>query len=249
LIFYDLETTGIDVMKDRIIEIYALKIEGGTESELHHFVNPGIPIPKQASDIHGYTDEFVKDKPLLKDVIADIDAFFSGQDLLGYNNRKFDNLLLNVEFNRFGLDFKLDERKILDVYEFWSKLEPRSLGGAYKRFCNEASENLHGAKEDVKVVSKVYDKMLEIFSLQEKTFEDLSTISSPDEKSLCFGKLLINDNGELVLNFGNKHPGKTIKQIQAADPAFLDWILNKSDMDSAVKYYIFNEVNRLKKPK
>lgn len=249
MIFYDLETTGVDVMQDRIIEIYALKIKGDEQTELHYILNPGIPIPPDASAVHGYTDEDVREKPLLGDVINEVEEFFAGEDLIGYNNRKFDNLLLNVEFTRHDKDLRLDERNTLDIYEMWTKLEPRNLGGAYKRFCNEASENLHGAKEDVKVVSKVYDKMLEIFSLQEKTFEDLSTISSPDEKSLCFGKLLTNDNGELVLNFGNKHPGKTIRQIQQIDPSFLDWILNKSDMDSAVKYYIFNEVNRLKKSK
>ena len=234
-------------MSDRIIEIYALKIEGTTKSELHHFINPGIPIPKEASNIHGYTDEFVKDKPLLKDVIAEIDSFFTGQDLIGYNNCKFDNLLLNVEFNRCGYDLKLHERKILDVYEMWTTFEPRNLGGAYKRFCNETSENLHGAKEDVKVVNKVYDKMIELFSLKEKTFDEVSTLASPNEKSLCFGKLLINDKGELVVNFGAKHPGKTIQEIQNSDSSYLDWIINKSDMDSAIKYYIFNEVKKIKK--
>ena len=182
MIFYDLETTGIDVMKDRTIEIFALKVEGETKSELHLFVNPGIPIPKEASNIHGYTDEFVKDKPPLREVIKEIDSFFAGQDLIGYNNRKFDNLLLNVEFNRCGYDFKLDERKIIDVYEMWTTLEPRNLGGAYKRFCNETSGNLHSAKEDVKVVNKVYDKMLEGFTLQGKSFEEISNLSSPDDK-------------------------------------------------------------------
>ena len=248
MIFCDLETTDIDVMKDRIIEIYALKIDGETKSELHHFVNPSIPIPKQATDIHGYTEVFVKDKPLLKDVITEIDKFFTEQDLVGYNNRKFDNLLLNVEFNRCGLDFKLDERKILDLYEMWGTFEPRNLGGAYKRFCNESSENLHGAKEDVIVTSKIYGKMIEVFTLKGKTFEEISTLSSPDENSLCFGKLLIDETGKLLFNFG-KYSGQTIENIITTDSQYIKWIIEESSMDSAIKYYILAEYNKLKKNK
>jgi len=247
MIYYDLETTGVDVLKDRIIEIYALKINGTEKTELHHFINPGIPIPKEASDIHGYTDEFVKDKPLLKDVIEDIANFFMNEPLLGYNNKKFDNLLLNVEFDRCGYDLKLESREVIDVFEMWAVLEPRSLGSALKRFCNETSENLHGAKEDVNVVSKVYDKMLEVFELKGKSVEEIAKTISPNEKSLCYGKLLLNDSGELIVNFGNKHPGKLVKQIQKEDPGFLDWIINKSDMDGSVKYYIYNELKKISK--
>lgn len=248
MIIYDLETTGVDVIKDRIIEIYALKIEGETKSELHHFVNPGIPIPKEASDVHGYTDEFVKDKPMLKEVIAEIDSFFAGQNLVGYNNRKFDNLLLNVEFLRCGYDLKLEERKIIDVFEMWSVLEPRNLGGAYNRFCNESSENLHNAKEDVEVVNKVYEKMLKVFSLEGKSFEEISNTSHPDENSLCFGKLLIDDDGKLTFNFG-KHSGKTIEEISTIDYDYLKWMVNESSTESSIKYYIITELKKLKQTK
>lgn len=246
MIFYDLETTGTDVMKDRIIEIYALKINGNEQTELHHILNPGIPIPPEVSRIHGYTDDNVRDKPLLSAVINEIEEFFEGEDLIGYNNRKFDNLLLNVEFSRYGKDLKLDERKTLDIYELWTSIEPRNLGGAYKRFCNETSEDLHGAREDVIVLNRIYSKMLEVFELGGKTFEEVTALATPDERSLCFGKLLIDDDRKLKFNFG-KHTGKTIEQVSAEDADYLRWMLEESNMDSAIKYYISAELKRIQR--
>lgn len=245
MIFYDLETTGVNILNDHIIEIYALKIEGETRTELHKFINPGIPIPLEASAIHGYTDEFVRDKPLLSDVIGEIDMFFAGQDIIGYNNRNFDNLIMAIEFIRCARDFKLDERKIIDVFEMWKKFEPRNLGGAYKRFCNENSEDLHGAREDVRVLNEVYLKMIENFELQEKSFEEISSMSSPDPNSFCFGKLIKNEAGYLTFNFG-KYTGRTIHQVLATDPSYISWILDESNMDSAIKLYIIMERNRLR---
>ena len=190
MIFYDLETTGINVLKDRIIEVFAFKVNEAGNSELHYILNPGIPIPKGASDIHGYTDEFVKDKPFLKDVISQIYEFFSGEDLVGYNNRKFDNLLLKTEFSRYGYDFDLTARKVLDVYEMWGKFEPRSLAGALKRFCNETSENLHGAKEDVLVMHKIFTKMLDAFTLSEKSFDEVCELSCADQKLIMLWQVI-----------------------------------------------------------
>lgn len=247
MIYYDLETTGTDVLNDRIIELYALKINGEVKSEIHYFVNPGIPIPKAASDVHGYTDEFVKDKPPLKDVIEEIYNFFENETLCGYNIKKFDNLLLDVEYDRCGRDLKLTEREVVDVFEMWSVLEPRTLGGALKRFCNESSDELHGAKEDVKVVSKVLDKMTELFDLKDKKLSEIVKPENQNEKSLCFGQLLRNDSGEMIINFGKKHPGKLLKQVQKEDPAFLDWVINKSEMSSSVKYYIHTELKNISK--
>lgn len=248
MIFYDLETTGIDVLKDRIIEIYALKINGSEKSELHHFVNPGIPIPKEASDIHGYTDEFVKDKPLLKEVAAEIYAFFEGEPLIGYNLKKFDNLILDVELERHGHDFKIDERKVIDVFELWIVMENRSLASALKRFCNETSENLHGAKEDVVVTSKVYAKMLEQFSLTDKSLDEMVEISTKDEDSLCFGKLKYNENRVLCFNFG-KYTGTTITEIAKTDMNYLNWITKEANFESDVKYYIIRELKRIQNKK
>ena len=224
MIYFDLETTGVNLLRDRIIEIYALKIEGENRNELHHFINPGIPIPPEATAIHGYTNDFVNDKPRMQDVIQEIDEFFEGQNLIGYNNRNFDNLLLSIEFTRCGHAFRLEERKIIDVYEMWSRLEPRNLAGAYKRFCDKTSDDLHGAKEDVKVVTEVYNKILEVFALQDKSFEEISNISCPDENSLCFGKLLKDGTGNLIFNFG-KYMGQSVQQILAADPDYIRWII------------------------
>jgi DNA polymerase-3 subunit epsilon len=247
MIYYDLETTGTDVLKDRIIEIYALKIKDTEQKELHHFVNPGIPIPKEASDVHGYTDDFVKDKPMLKDVIEEIKQFFEHESLCGYNIKKFDNLLLDIEFDRYGCDLNLEEREVVDVYEMWTVLEPRTLGGALKRFCNESSDELHGAKEDVKVVSNVLDKMIELFDLKEKKLSEITKQEKQNEKSISFGQLLIDDSGNLIINFGKKHPGKSVKQVQQQDPSFLDWIINQSDMNSIVKYHIHRELKKINK--
>jgi DNA polymerase-3 subunit epsilon len=245
MIYYDLETTGLDVLNDRIIEIYALKINGAEQTELHHFVNPGIHIPKEASDIHGYTDDFVKDKPLLKDLIEEIHKFFENETLIGYNVRKFDNIFLDVEFDRYGYDFKIDERKTIDVFELWTIMEPRNLAGALKRFCNETSDNLHSAKEDVNAASKVYTKMLEQFSLSGKSIDEMAAISLKEKNSLCFGKLKVSENKDIIFNFG-KYNGKSVREIMQNDYDYLKWMVNKSNMESAVKYYIVREVNRIK---
>lgn len=246
MIFYDLETTGLNVLKDRIIELYALKNLDGVETELFYVLNPGIPIPPETSAIHGFTDEIVKDKPLLKDVIADVYNFFKDEDLIGYNIKRFDNLVLAAEFLRCKYDFELDKRKCLDVIELWYALEPRNLAGALKRFCNEKADGLHGAKVDVQVTSKVYKSMIELFVLKDKAFDEVIKTSCPDESKLCFGKLIRNEQGEIILNFGKRHYGKTIKEIYTNDVDYLRWLVKESDVQSDIKFYIINEVRKIK---
>lgn len=244
MIFYDIETTGLNVLQDRIIEIYALKINGNERTEMHHFINPGIHIPQEASDIHGYTDDFVRDKPLLIDVIHEISNFFENESLCGYNIKKYDNLIMDVEFSRYDYDFNLDARKVIDVYELWAIMEPRSLAGALKRFCNEESNNLHGAMEDVVVTNRVYNRMLEYFSLGDKPIDEIAALSTTNGNLLCNGKLKVSDDMHLIFNFG-KYFDMSIQEVDQFDHDYLRWMINESNVDGSVKYYIDRELKRL----
>jgi DNA polymerase III subunit epsilon len=243
MIYYDLETTGTNTDKDRIIEIYALKIDdNGKRDELHYIFNPGIPISEEAARINGFTNDYVKDKPFFEDAGDHIFNFFDNEILIGYNIRKFDNRILSEEFKRCGFNFDLNSRKFIDVYTLWNQLEPRTLQGAIKRFCNETTSDLHGAQKDVNATIRIFEKMKDLFGLNEMSIDELNKIENPDENSICSGKLLKAQNGELIFNFG-KQKGKTVKSVSKKDLGYINWLLNEPNMDSEIKFHIAKELN------
>lgn len=227
LVFFDLETTGIDIYNDRIVQIGAIKImPDGTETEYEWIVNPGIPIPKGASDVHGITDEMVQDKPRLGDIAAELDALFSNVDLGGYNAKQFDIPFLGTEFARIGLSLDLENVHCVDAMAIFRIKEPRTLTAAYKRYCGKELENAHNAMADIRA-------SLEVLHGQMKEYTDLGT-TPEDLHNNCFpkdpdaydaeGKLRFVD-GALCINFG-KNKGKPLHELAFTDSSYLEWILN-----------------------
>ena len=227
IVFFDLETTGIDQHNDRIIQIGAIKFfPDGTEKEYNWFVNPNIPIPKESSAVHGITDEMVKAKPLLGDLASELSELFYGSDLGGFNIKYYDIPMLQKEFARIGLALNLEGVKIVDAMMIFKLKEPRTLAVAYEKYCGKTLANAHDAMSDIRA-------SIEVLAGQLKHYGDIP--DSPEKiHEYCFpfdpdaydseAKLRYVDN-ELAINFG-KNRGKTLKQLAATDPSYLTWILN-----------------------
>ena len=162
LAFIDLETTGVNLGLDRIIEIAIVKIlTDGTKNVKRKLINPGMPIPKTSSDVHGITDEMVKDAPPFKQVAQELKQMLDGCDLAGYNSNRFDIPLLMEEFLRAQVEFDMRNRKLLDVQNIFHKMEPRTLGAAYKFYCNKVLEGAHGAEVDATATLEILEAQLE----------------------------------------------------------------------------------------
>jgi DNA polymerase-3 subunit epsilon len=227
LVFFDLETTGVDVYNDRIIQIGAIRIKpDGAKTEKEWMVNPGIPIPKGASDIHGITDEMVADKPLLGDIAEELANFFTGVDFGGYNVKNFDLPLLSIEFGRIGLPFDTETVRIVDAMAIFRILEPRNLGAAYKKFCGKELVNAHNAMADIRASLDVFEGQIKKHPELPQTLEEIHELCFPKNPNAYDGegKLLFVE-GDLCINFG-KNKGKTLAHLAMNDPGYLEWILN-----------------------
>ncbi|MGI6718468.1 MAG: exonuclease domain-containing protein [Bacteroidales bacterium] len=247
LAFFDLETTGLSITKDRIIEIAVLKINpDSTEEEKTWLINPGMPIPAQSTEIHKITDEDVKDKPLFKDVAAEINNFFGNSDLAGYNVIKFDIPFLVEEFTRAGIDFNVGNRKFLDVQNIFHAMEQRTLKAAYKFYCDKALEDAHEAMVDTRATYEVLLKQIERYDGVEyedrygnisypivNDIEKLSDFTYIQKNVDLAGFIVYNKAGEEVFSFG-KHKNKSVKEVLKAEPQYYDWIM-KSDFPEYTK--------------
>lgn len=236
--FFDLETTGINVTTDRIVEISILKVNvnGNTEIKTQR-INPTVPIPRSATEIHGITDEDVKDCPTFAQAAPALAHFFGNADLAGYNSIKFDIPLLTEEFLRVNIDFELKGRRFVDVQNIFHKMEPRTLSAAYKFYCNKDLENAHSAEADTVATYEILKSQLDLY--KGKTF-----IDSRSKKSLPFvndiktlhefsyysksadliGHIIYNEDNQEVFNFG-KHKGKTVVEVFKKEPAYYDWMM------------------------
>ncbi|MBU0660785.1 3'-5' exonuclease [Patescibacteria group bacterium] len=235
LTFFDLETTGVDPYNDRIVQIGAIQLmPDGTKKEKEWLVNPGMPIPKSASDIHGITNDMVQDAPRLGDIIAELQEWFIGVDLGGYNVKNFDIPLLIQEFQRIGLMFDIENISIVDAMKIFQIKEPRTLAAAYQKFCGKELVDAHNAMVDITA-------SLEVLYGQMNTYDDLPATPKALHE-FCFpedpnaydaeGKLLFVD-GVLTINFG-KNKGKTLQELALNDPGYLEWI-NKGSFSDPVK--------------
>lgn len=230
IIFFDLETTGVEVT-DRIIEIFAIRLQpDGGRRELHEYINPGIPIPPEATEIHGISDAMVADKPRFAELADTMAAFFTGADLAGYNIRRFDVPLLMEEFHRCGkYPIRLRDTHIIDPYVIFLKKEPRDLSAALRFYCGEEPSNAHSAKADV-------DMTLKVFEAQMDRYPDLDTDVQGLEKYVAEGyfgldsKFRIDRQGRVIFNFG-KNRGKPVSE----DLEYLDWMYRKSDFPIHVR--------------
>lgn len=226
IIFFDLETTGLDVAKDHIVELCYIKVfPNGNEKSETMRINPGVPIPKMTSEIHGIYDKDVADCPMFKDVAAELMKTFDGCDFAGYNSNKFDVPLLCEEFLRCGMNFDVSHRKFVDVQNIFYKLEQRTLTAAYKFYCNKTLEDAHSALGDTRATLEVLEAQLDRYP--ESLQNDVAFLSEfcKMNKNVDFaGRIIYDDNNVEIFNFG-KHKGKPVVEVLRQEPNFYNWMM------------------------
>lgn len=236
LVFFDVETTGIDPFHDRIIEIGAVKIfPDGTQKEYRYLINPGQPIPAGSTAIHNITDDMVADKPYFRDLAEELRDIFFNADLGGYNIKIFDLPLLITEFKRVGLVLDYESINIVDAMAIFKIKEPRTLTAAYKKYCGKELENAHSAVADIRATIEVLEGQLTHYEDLPRSPETLHAFCFPKDPNAfdAEGKLLFV-NGNLTINFG-KNKGKSLQELSLNDPYYLEWILNGSFPDKVKK--------------
>ncbi len=225
LVFFDLETTGTDIAKDRIIEISYVKVfPNGKEESKTIRINPEIPIPPASTAVHGITDDDVKDCPLFKNVAKQLAAQIEGCDLAGYNSNRFDIPLLAEEFLRAGVDIDLTRRKFIDVQTIFHKMEQRTLAAAYKFYCQKTLEHAHTAAADAMATYEVLKAQLDRYPNLKNDMAFLSEFSSFTNNVDFAGRMIYNGKGKEVFNFG-KYKGRLVEEIFKQDPAYYGWMM------------------------
>lgn len=225
LVFFDLETTGVNVGKDRIIEISFVKVyPNGDEDIKTRRVNPEMHIPESSSAIHGITDEDVKECPTFKEIAPMLKEELADCDIAGYNSNKFDVPLLAEEFYRARVEVDLHSRKFVDVQTIFYKKEPRTLTAAYKFYCNAELIGAHGATADTKATYEVLKAQLDRYSDIENNIDFLSDYTSFTKNVDFAGAMVYNDQHEAVFNFG-KHKGKKVTDVLKAEPGYYGWMM------------------------
>jgi len=226
LIFFDLETTGVDVATDRIVELSYLKIyPNGDEESRTMKINPTIPIPPKVTAIHGITDEDVKDAPTFAEVAKNLAKVFEGSDFAGYNSNKFDIPLLAEEFLRTHTDIDLKKRKFVDIQVIFHKREQRTLSAAYRFYCDKELEGAHSAEADAKATYEVLQAQLDRYSDLPNDIDELSKYSSHNRNVDFLGRIVLDDNDKEVFNFG-KYKGQPVEEVLKKDPGYYTWMMN-----------------------
>ena len=226
IIFFDLETTGIDITRDRIVEICYIKVyPDGREVEYCKRINPGMHIPEGASAVHGIYDEDVKDCPMFKDVAREIANEFEGCDVAGFNSNRFDLPLLAEEFLRAQVDIDLSRMRAIDVQVLYHRREPRTLSAAYKFYCGKVLEDAHSALADTRATYEVLKSQLDFYDDLENDMEALSKESSFTNNVDFAGRFIYDENGREVFNFG-KYKGMPVDAVLDRDPGYYGWMMN-----------------------
>jgi DNA polymerase-3 subunit epsilon len=226
IVFFDLETTGVDVAKDRIVEISILKLHPDGKKEVKtRRVNPEMPIPKVTSEIHGIYDEDVKEEPTFKAMAKSLATFIGNSDLAGFNSNKFDVPLLVEEFLRVGVDFEIEGRSLVDVQNIFHKMEQRTLVAAYKFYCGKELTNAHSAEADNIATFDVLEAQIERYDELENNVNFLSDFSRRTNNADLMGRIVFNEENIEVFNFG-KHKGKPVATVLESDPSYYKWMMN-----------------------
>ncbi|MDR3141975.1 MAG: 3'-5' exonuclease [Tannerellaceae bacterium] len=226
LVFFDLETTGINIVKDRIVEISFVKVyPNGKEESKTRRINPGMPIPPESTAIHGISDEDVKDCLTFKEIARSLANQIEGCDLAGFNSNRFDIPMLAEEFQRAGVDIDLNRRKFVDVQTIFHKMEQRSLSAAYKFYCDKELENAHTAEADAKATYEILKAQLDRYPDLKNDIVFLSQFSSFGNNVDFAGRMVYNDKGEEVINFG-KYKGMLVTDVLQKDQGYYAWIMN-----------------------
>lgn len=252
LIFFDLEATGLSVVRDRIIQIAMVKYpkKGGEPQELSMLINPGIPISEEAMEVHGITPKDVANKPTFQQVAEEIYNFIGNADLAGYNSNRFDIPMLMEEFDRVGIEFNIDNRRTIDVQRIFYKMEPRNLKAAVRFYCNKEMENAHDALADVYATIDVFKGQLEKYRGVDYEDDDGNITPTPVTNDMQVVHDFTNDlryvdatqkmkydvDGTIVFSFG-KYNGKPVGETLSKDKQYFNWILNK-EFSSQVKQIV-----------
>jgi DNA polymerase-3 subunit epsilon len=237
LAFFDLETTGVNIARDRIVEISVVKALPNGETEIRtRRVNPEMPIPLESSLIHGIYDEDVKDEPTFKSLAKNLATFLEGCDLAGFNSNRFDIPMLVEEFLRVGVEFEIKNRKTVDTQRIYHMMEPRNLSAAYKFYCDKTLMDAHSAEADTIATFEVLQGQISKYDGQ-KVFDshgkhlgsvqnDVAALHELTASRIIdfAGRMVFNDKGEEVFNFG-KHNGKRVEDILKSEPSFYDWMM------------------------
>lgn len=248
LAVFDLETTGLDVSTDRIVEIAILKINvDGSSEELLQRVNPGMPIPKETSEIHGIYDKDVENEPRFEEIADKIAAFIGTSDLAGYNSNKFDIPVLAEELLRANSTFDVSNRKFVDVQNIFHKMEQRTLVAAYSFYCHKDLINAHSAMSDATATWEVLKAQIERYDSLTPTIEHLSEFSKAGNFEILdfAGRIAQNEKGEAMYNFG-KHKGRTIREVAKIEPGYYGWMLD-ANFPLYTKQVLKKEMERVKK--
>lgn len=224
--FFDLETTGINISKDRIVEISILKVHpNGKEESKTWLVNPGIPIPKEVTAIHGISDEDVKNEPSFKELAKEIYNMIKDSDLAGFNSNRFDIPLLAEELLRAEIDFDMKNRVAVDVQTIYHKMEQRNLSAAYRFYCDKTLEDAHSAEADTQATYEVLKAQIEKYDSLENDVKFLSEFSTRRKFADFAGFIIFNQKGEECFSFG-KHKGRTVVEVLNEEPGYFGWLLN-----------------------
>jgi DNA polymerase III subunit epsilon len=238
----DLETTGTNLATDRIVELAIVRVSSdGTRLVKRKLINPQMPIPKGASDVHGITDEMVKDAPTFKQVANEVRQFIEGCDIGGYNSNRFDIPLLVEEFLRAGQEFSVDGRKLIDVQRVFHLMEQRTLSAAYKFYCDKILEGAHGAEADAMATFEILCAQVERYPHIGVTLEDICKFCG-EEEMVDFARRFIKVDCKVVFNFG-KHKGRPVEDVLRSEPQYYDWMM-KGDFPLHTKQKLTEIMNR-----
>lgn len=227
LLFIDIESTGLNIATDRIVELSTVKVFPNGDQEIKtRRINPTIPISEEAQRIHGISDDDVKDCPTFKSIAKSLANWMAGCDFAGYNSLKYDIPLLAEEFLRAGVDFDFRKRLHVDVQNIFHKMEQRSLTAAYKFYCKKELENAHSAEADTLATYEVLKAQLDMYEDRlQNDVKYLSDFSSNSRLLDYAGRIVLNEKDTPVFNFG-KHKGKAVIQVFEAEPSYYSWMMN-----------------------
>ncbi|MBQ19920.1 MAG: DNA polymerase III subunit epsilon [Flavobacteriales bacterium] len=226
LAFIDLETTGLNIASDRIVEISIVKVHpNGNKDIVTRRVNPTIPISTESTSIHGISDDDVKNEPTFKQMAKELANFIEGCDLAGYNSNKFDIPMLAEEFLRADVDFDITKRNLVDVQNIFHKMEQRTLSAAYKFYCDKDLVDAHSAEADTIATMEILLAQIEKYDSLENNVAFLSEFSKATNNVDLLGRIVYDKNNVEVFNFG-KHKGKAVLEVLEKEPGYYHWMMN-----------------------
>lgn len=249
IVFFDLETTGINILKDRIVEISLVKIMPGKENEpivKTRRINPEMHIPEEATAVHHITDEDVATEPTFRQVARSLADMMRGCDIAGFNSNRFDIPLLDEEFQRAGVDFDFHRANFVDVQTIFHKMEPRNLTAAYRFYCGKELEGAHGANADTMATYEVFLAQLERYDSLSGEVGELAKFSSQNDNVDLAGRIIRDAKGREVINFG-KYKGQPVAEVLRRDPSYYDWIQKGEFASDTKRAFTRIYTNALKK--